>query len=303
MPRFAVERPSSLAAFLGARLPGWKKATLKRYLERGAVSVNGVVVQRGGHALAPGDEVALEEHRPSTLQGRRVGSGRAGLRVLHVDDFIIVVDKPAGLLSTSEPPDQDKPSVLSLLERELGRTGERGKAYAVHRLDRDTSGLLLVARSYKAREVIVKRWAEVEKVYVAVVQGRLDPAEGTIVAALREDKRTLDVRVDEHDKASRRTVSHYQTLFEGRGRSLVEVRLETGHKHQIRVHLASRGCPIVGDPRYGGEPRGDVRRMALHAWRLSFPHPMREERLSFESPVPSSFEALVGRAAPSGAGS
>lgn len=295
MPRFTVVRPSALGAFLGEQLPSWKKATLKRYLERGAVKVNGVVVQRASHALASGDEVEVEEHRPSALQGRTVGGGRAGLRILYVDDAVIVVDKPVGLLSTSEPPDEDKPSVLSLVERELGRAGGQGRPWAVHRLDRETSGLLLVARTRAARDALVRRWQDVEKVYAAVVEGALDPPAGTVRAALLEDKRSLDVRVAEHDPKARRAVSHYRTLATGRRRSLVEVRLETGHKHQIRVHLASRGCPIVGDPRYGTAPRDDVTRMALHAWRLSFPHPARDERLSFESRVPPSFDALVGK--------
>lgn len=293
MPRFVASGPSTLGAFLGEQLPSWKKATLKRYLERGAVKVNGTVVQRGSHALSAGDEVEVEEHRPSALQGRKVGGTRHGLRVLYADDDILVVDKPVGLLSTSEPPDEDKPSVLSLLAEELGRTGGRGRAYAVHRLDRETSGLLLVAKTRVARDELVRRWREVEKVYAAVVVGALSPAAGTIRASLLEDKRSLDVRVAEHDPKARRAVSHYRTLAEGKGRSLVEVRLETGHKHQIRVHLASRGCPIVGDPRYGHPPRGDVSRMALHAWRLSFPHPVRNERLRFESPVPSSFQTLI----------
>lgn len=293
MPRFPVERSGPLVAFLSERLPSWKKATLKRYLARGAVRVNGVVVQRGNHALVAGDEVEVEEHRPDALQGRKVGSARGGLDVRYVDEQVIVVDKPVGLLSTSEPPDEDKPSVLSLLARELGRTGASARLFAVHRLDRETSGLLLVARTRAARNALVGRWSEVEKVYVAVVEGTLDPPEGTVRAALLEDKRSLDVRVAEHDAKARPTVSHYRTLARGKGRSLVEVRLETGHKHQIRVHLASRGCPIVGDPRYGAAPRGDVTRMALHARRLSFPHPSREERLSFESSVPSSFQVLV----------
>lgn len=295
MPRFTADRPSTLGAFLGERLPSWKKATLKRYLARGAVKVNGVVVQRGSHALAPGDEVDVEEHRPDALQGRQVRGARGGLKVLYVDDSLIVVDKPAGLLSTSEPPDEDKPSVLSLLERELGRAGGHARPLAVHRLDRETSGLLLVARTRVARDLLMRRWGEVEKVYAAVVEGALDPPEGTVRVALLEDKKSLDVRVAEHHPKARRTVSHYQTLAHGNGRSLVEVRIETGHKHQIRVHLASKGCPILGDARYGAPPHGDVERMALHAWRLSFPHPVRDERLSFESPVPSSFERLVAK--------
>lgn len=291
MPRIRVSSEGPLLRLLGEELSDWKKATLKRYVERGAVRVNGVVVQRAGHVLHPGDEVELGEHRPSALQGRQLGQ-RAGLHVLFVDDHIIVVDKPAGLLSTSEPPDENKPSVLSLLERELGRSGEGGHPHAVHRLDRETSGVLLVARSRLARDHLVSSWSETEKTYVAVVEGCPAAPNGTIELPLLEDPRSLDVRIAAGDPKAKETRSHYRLLESCARRSLVEVKLDTGHKHQIRVHLRSLGCPIVGDARYHPRPtRGE--RLALHAASLAFPHPLRSERLRFDSEVPKVFRALL----------
>jgi 23S rRNA pseudouridine1911/1915/1917 synthase len=289
--RFVVEQPNSLRALLQERLPAWKPATLKRYLERGAVLVNGAPVRKATHALAAGDEVCIEERRPTAL--RATPQRGARMPIVHADPFVVVVDKPRGLLSVSEPPDEDKPSALSVLGGVLRRTGQRDDLFAVHRLDRDTSGLLLVARTKQAGAILVKRWREVEKVYAAVVEGILEPPAGTVDLPLLEDERSLDVRPAPKDPRARRAVTHYRTLKTGGGRTLVEVKIETGHKHQIRAHLKSLGHPIVGDPRYGSPGE----RMALHAWMLSFPHPGRDERLSFESPFPRSFEALL-RGAP-----
>ncbi|MFZ9887344.1 MAG: RluA family pseudouridine synthase [Myxococcota bacterium] len=291
MPRIRATGEGPLLKLLTEELSDWKKATLKLYVERGAVRVNGVVVQRAGHLVRAGDEVELGEHRPSALQGRQVGQ-RAGLRILFVDDHIIVVEKPVGLLSTSEPPDEHKPSVLSLLERELGRSGEGGHPHAVHRLDRETSGVLLVARSRLARDQLVASWSQTEKTYVAVVEGSPSSPSGTIELPLLEDLRSLDVRVAEGDPRAKETRSHYRVLDRGPRRSLVEVKLDTGHKHQIRVHLCSLGCPIVGDPRYHPRPtRGE--RLALHAASLAFPQPLRTEVLRFESEVPKVFHSLL----------
>jgi len=159
----------------------------------------------------------------------------------------------------------------------------------VHRLDRETSGVLLFAKSREVCEQVRGDWASVQKVYRAVVEGRPEPAQGTIELPLWED-RNLRVRAGDHAEA-RPARTRYVTVDHRNGRSLLEVELDTGRKHQIRVHLAAIGCPVVGDDRYGTR----ASRLCLHAFRLSLPHPRDGHRLELTAPVPRDLLAEFDR--------
>ncbi|MBN1142055.1 MAG: RluA family pseudouridine synthase [Deltaproteobacteria bacterium] len=215
-----------------------------------------------------------------------------GLVILYEDRELMVVDKPAGLLTVATVHEKSR-TVHSILT-EYFRAGcgkSRKRLFIVHRLDRDTSGLLLFAKSEEAMYRLKANWPQTEKKYLAVVHGVCEPS-GTITSRLAEDEDYFVFSTSE-DGQGRLARTDYCLLKVKRNLSLLEVVLLTGRKNQIRVHLAEIGHPIVGDTKYG--KKDDLEpRMALHARFLSFPHPFSGRRLSFEAPAPEFFSRLMG---------
>jgi 23S rRNA pseudouridine1911/1915/1917 synthase len=217
-----------------------------------------------------------------------------GLLVLYEDKDLMVVDKPAGLLSVATPTEKTRTAHFVLTEyirKGCGRSQKR--LFVVHRLDRDTSGALIFAKSEEAMFRLKERWQETEKKYLAVVHGKLEKTSGTLSSYLAEDD---DYNVYSTSDTARGRLSHtkYSVLRETKGLSLLEVTLLTGRKNQIRVHFAGIGHPIVGDIKYG-KPDDRFECLALHARSISFKHPFSKKQLSFEAEVPAFFSALVGR--------
>ena len=241
--------------------------------------MNGVPTTRFDHPLKAGDRVEIAREGAT--------SGKPTVTVIHQDDAIVVIDKSPGLLTVAT--DAEK------LDTAFVRLGEPLKApvFVAHRLDRDTSGLLLFARSEAVRDRLQQNWDALEKTYLAVVEGTPRPPEGVVENYLTEGK-NLRVHVSrENSPGAKRAVSRYRVVSSHGRYSLVEVGLETGRKHQIRVHLAGLGCPVIGDADYGAKsnPAG---RLGLHAWRLVLPHPVTGERLELESPLPAELRRVVG---------
>ena len=271
-----VRAPARLLDFLRAALPGWKRKTLEQRLRDSCVEVNGLAITRPHHELAAGDAVRVLPEG----EGRSAPIASApGLKVLHADDWLVAIDKPAGLLSV--PLDERRgQSALARVREALSRPGRPVRVWPVHRLDRGSSGVLLFARTAEVRDALQASWGEAQKTYLALVEGRPEPPQGVIDAPLFED-RSLSVRVGPRPGA-KPARTRYRTLESVRGRSLLEVELDTGRKHQIRAHLASIGNAIVGDERYGtGGPR-----LWLHAWRLVVLHPERHSVLEIVAPPP-----------------
>lgn len=282
MTSFAVEQASTLSELLAARLPSMKRTTIKDRLRDGCVLVNGVVVRRATTAVAPGDIVELRREGERAPEPGRVP-------ILHVDRELVVVDKPSGLLSVGAGRGGDK-TVLSLVGAQL-KGGDR--LFPCHRLDQGTSGVLLLPRTPEVQRFFFEHWGETRKTYVALVEGPLRDESGTVRAPLYEDPRSLAVSVRDVPDA-RDAVTHFRVLTRGARCTLVELDLETGRKHQIRVHLRHLGHPVLGDERYGD--RSLAPRLCLHARELSFPHPRTGERMTFASPVPPLFAELLRRA-------
>jgi len=218
----------------------------------------------------------------------------AGMVILHEDRDIIVVDKASGLLTIGT--DRDKSRTAHAILNDYVRKGNaksRNRVFIVHRLDRETSGLLVFAKSEEAKQFLQQNWDQTEKRYLAVVHGRLTPREGTITSFLAENSAH---HVYSTADAGQGKLSHtfYRVLRETRELSLLEIDLLTGRKHQIRVHLAEKGNPLVGDRRYG---RGNdaCPRLALHARSLSLQHPANGQRLTFSAEIPEFFTRLIGR--------
>lgn len=214
-----------------------------------------------------------------------------GLPILHEDKDIIVVEKPSGLLTIGT--DRNKSRTAHYLLNDYVRKGNpksRNRVYVVHRLDQDTSGILIFAKSEQAKKFLQENWTHTDKHYLAVVHGRLSPKEGTISSYLTENSA---LRVFSTSVAAKGKLSHtgYNVLQEGKGLSLVEIHLLTGRKHQIRVHFAEKGHPVAGDRKYGDGPLVS-KRLALHARSISFLHPFSKKQMTFDTGMPDDFVRL-----------
>jgi len=217
-----------------------------------------------------------------------------GLAILYEDKDIIVVNKPAGLLTVATERERERTAhhiLTEYIRRGCGRS--RKELYVVHRLDRDTSGTLIFAKSEEVKLRLQDRWKETKKTYLAIVHGRCEKGSGTITSYLAEDNAFTVYSTNDRVKGK---LSHtaYKVVRKTKGFTLLEIDLLTGRKNQIRVHLAGIGHPIVGDTKYGRENDRHAR-LALHARSISFQHPVSGEDLTFEAEVPPLFSTLVGR--------
>ena len=279
--RLTVKVSTTLFQFLTIQLQGWSRNTIKQRLKSGCVRVNGEQVTRYDHDLQAGDQVIVE------ASGRGAAIERPQLGILYRDRDLIAINKPAGLLSVGSPKSKE-PHALGILRDRLSRRNKSIRLWPVHRIDRDTSGVLLFATYREVREAVMKEWKVAEKTYLAIVEGCPKPAEGTIDQPLRLDPVIYQMHVGPHPNA-KRAVTHFSTERSVGQRTLLRVELETGRQHQIRAHLAWLGHSVVGDQRYGTAGA----RMGLHALRLSITKPGTNESLVYETPAPADFLALL----------
>jgi 23S rRNA pseudouridine1911/1915/1917 synthase len=273
-----------LLPWLLAALRPMSRTRIKELLHRGHVTVNGVVTTRFDHPLQPGDSVKVAHQKPLKDELAKVG-----LRILYMDEHILVIDKPAGLLTVATEGEKTRTAFALLLSHLEAH--KQGRPFVVHRIDRETSGLLLFALSGEVRDRLQKNWSSITKTYLGVVEGQPRPPKGTVRSQLRERK-SLRVHEARDAEDARLAVTHYRLLSTRAPYSLVEVELETGRKHQIRVHMADLGCPIMGDAVYGAKTN-PANRLGLHAWRLELAHPVTREPLTFTSPLPAVLQKLV----------
>lgn len=288
MRRHQVTHDSTLLAFLLAPLAYQRKAA-KSLLKFGAVAVNGRTVRQFDHSLAPGDEVVISS-RQSVEAAEKLEHAR--IHLLYEDEDLLVLDKPAGLLTVAT--DRNKTDTLYFRLREflIQRDAKRQPALnVVHRLDQETSGLVLFAKSAQIKAQLQDNWPAVQKTYWAVVEGRPPHNQETITSYLTECRSLRVTSRTYETEGSRLATTHYRVLRSASDFSLLEVRLETGRKHQIRVHLAERCGPVIGDKRYGSR-LNPWKRLALHACKLELAHPVTGKPLRFESPMPPALARL-----------
>jgi 23S rRNA pseudouridine1911/1915/1917 synthase len=270
-------------------------------LERGKVFVNDIEAELSdaSRRLRAGDVVRVWMDRPGSAR-RRTGPFESGpLHILFEDDLLIVVNKPAGLLSVPLPNRDRTPSVYSLLEDHL-RGHRHRRPFIVHRIDRDTSGLVLFAKTLRAQEAMKEQFRrrEPERVYVALVYGHPTPPAGTWRDVLVWDKTAL-IQRETHpaDPRGKEAIAEYRVIESHDHTSLLEVRLHTGKRNQIRIQARLRGHTLVGEQRYIYGPEDirpiDFSRQALHAHRLTFHHPADYRELRFEAPLPEDFVNLL----------
>ena len=285
---FTVTQPGPLLASLFTAWPDEKKKQIRTWLKFQAITVNTRPVSQFDHPLKPGDTVAVRTDRFAAPKTRLP----SGLKIYFEDAHLLVVEKPEGLLSISSPAEPEKTAYFQLTEYLRHKhPHSRERVWIVHRLDRETSGLMVFAKTAPAKEVLQSNWDTFEKCYEAVVEGRL-PAQAGILKSDLDESNPHHVAVRPKSARTRHAITRYRVLKSTAQRSLVELTLETGRRHQIRVQLAHAGCPVVGDEKYGAkcDPAG---RLGLHACFIRFRHPVTGVEMRFTSPLPKPLARLV----------
>ena len=273
-----------------------------------ALIVEGQIVS-GGRSLNPSMKVAVGQDYSITLPAPVALDAVAQdipLDIVHEDADLIVVDKPAGLVVHPAAGNLDGTLVNALLHHcdgQLSGIGGVARPGIVHRIDKDTSGLLVVAKSDKAHEGLARQFKDhsIDRLYAAIVYGVPVPAFGTVDAWVGRSDADRKKMAVHREGRGKHAVTHYRVMERLRGAAMVECRLETGRTHQVRVHMAHLGHPLIGDPVYGRDRKGfksiletlGFKRQALHAKRLGFIHPVTEEPLAFDSPLPADMQELL----------
>lgn len=279
-----VKESSELLAYAMKALDGISRNKAKAILASGGITVNRKIQRQYDFQLRPGDHVEISKRKPSAqLESKFV-------KVVYEDPYIIVVEKSIGILSMASS--HHAFSVKSVLDDYFRKQHKKCTAHVVHRLDRDTSGLLVYAKTIEAEQILEHNWRDIvtDRRYLALVSGELEQEAGSVESWLKDNKAyfTYSSPVDNGGKYA---LTHYRRLKTNGAYSLVELKLETGRKNQIRVHMQDLNHPVCGDIKYGN---GDnpIGRLALHAFRLHFYHPITGEPLQFETPWPKSFSAV-----------
>ncbi len=283
---FPVNAPVKLMEHLSASMPDRKRTFIKQLLSHNQVAVNGRPESLFDLELQPSDSVKVNfTHEFKVFNNRR-------LKIVYEDDDIIVVEKGYGLLSMGNDKKPDN-TAYSILRGYVKWTNPLNKIFIVHRLDRDTSGLMMFAKSMEAKEKMQHNWNNMvlNRVYVAVVEGEPEEKEGTVKSYLVENSR-YEVYSTDDPKKGQLAVTRYRTIQTNGKYSLLELELDTGRKNQIRVHMHDLGHPISGDTKYGAE-KSPLHRLALHAKTLRFIHPITRQIMDFSSRVPGGFMSIT----------
>jgi 23S rRNA pseudouridine1911/1915/1917 synthase len=268
--------------------PDEKKKQIRTWLKFQAVTVNGRPVSQFNHPLAIGDTVSIRSDRfaiPKTTLP-------SGIKIFFEDASLLVIEKPTNLLSIASEAEPEKTAYFQLTDYlRQSHTRSKERVWIVHRLDRETSGLMVFAKTPDAKEILQRNWDTFEKKYEAVVEGHL-PQEAGIFESDLDESNPFKVFIRPASTLTRHAITHYRLLKKNRHRSLVELTLETGRRHQLRVQLSAVGCPIVGDEKYGAKT-DPAKRLGLHSCFLRFPHPLSKQELLFTCPLPKALAKLV----------
>ena len=283
---YTVKEETPLLEFLFAAMPHRKRTSVKELLRHNSIKVGSMVTTQFDLPLQPGSEVHVNLSREwPRFYNRRV-------QLVYEDEDIIVINKGYGLLSMGNDRVKEG-TAFSILKDYVKWQDPRNKIFIVHRLDRDTSGLMMFARHPEAKDTMQHNWNNMvmERKYLAVVEGKVEQEEGVVRSYLAENSQ-YEVYSTQNPDEGQLAVTRYRVLKRGNGYSLLEVSLDTGRKNQIRVHMKDLGHPIAGDRKYGAKS-SPIHRLALHAQTLRFVHPITRREMSFTTPVPASFASMV----------
>ena len=289
---YKVNRSDELLPFL-LRKCATSRNNVKSLLTRGQVLVNGSVVTRHDCLLAKDDEVKISKTPCKVDRTKSAPSQRPikypPMKIIYEDDDFIAVDKPAGLLSVES--DKERTCAFGWVMDYLRAKDKSARPYVMHRIDKETSGVLLFAKDIKIHSMLKLHWGDsvTLRQYYAVVKGKLDKKEDTVVSYLKENVNNLMYVTG--DPTGQKAITHYKVVKEKEDYALLSVQIETGRKNQIRAQMKALGAPVVGDDKYG-DGKGPFGRLALHASALKFKHPKTGEEISVSAPCPPAFKAF-----------
>ena len=277
---------TTLLPFLIESIPQRKRTSIKELLKHNQVAINNIPTTQFDSEIHPGDTVKVNLTREFRLFYHR------RIKLVYEDDDIIVVNKGYGLLSMGTDRVKDG-TAYSIVRDYIKWQDPRNKLFIVHRLDRDTSGLMMFAKNEQAKETMQHNWNNMvlNRKYLAVVEGKVEQESGSVRSYLAETSQ-YEVYSTQNPDEGQLAVTRYRTLKCKNGYSLLEVELDTGRKNQIRVHMKDLGHPIAGDRKYGAKS-SPIHRLALHAQTLRFVHPVTRREMNFETPIPTSFASMV----------
>jgi len=280
--RLQVTESGELLEFLLAKLAPQGRNSVKSMLAHGQIAVDDRIEKQYNHPLHPGQTVTVSKTRASA------SAPLVGLRILYEDDAVIVVHKDAGLLSIATAQETEL-TAYRQLNAHVRQADPQARIFVLHRLDRETSGVMMFAKSEQVQKKMQDNWKDVvtERKYVALVEGLVKKTNGTISSWLKETS-TLKMYSSPVANDGQHAVTHYKVLRASRNYSLVELELETGRKNQIRVHMQDIGHPVAGDKKYGAKTK-PFSRLGLHARVLAFEHPTTGKPMRFETDIPKPF--------------
>ncbi|MDD2799148.1 MAG: RluA family pseudouridine synthase [Bacteroidales bacterium] len=285
--QLTVTDASELLDFLIEKSNGKSRNHMKSLLAHKQVKVGNRITSQYNLALKKGDVVTIMPNKKNEEKPL------PGMEIVYEDRYIIVINKEPGLLSIAT--DREKRgTAYSILSDYVKERHPKNRIFVLHRLDRETSGLMMFAKDQEVQEILQHNWDQAvsARAYVALVEGEINPPEDTIVSWLKEGK-TFIVHSSPIDNGGQKAITHYRTIKSNKYYSLLAVELETGRKNQIRVQMQSIGHPVVGDKKYGAT-HSPIKRVGLHAMELSFTHPVTNETLEFSTPIPRKFSTVFG---------
>lgn len=281
---YHVSKPCILLDFLFECFPSQSRNSIKSLLSSHKISVNGAPTTQFNYELVPEDIIYISS---SPIRKKT----RSNLPIIYEDEEIVVINKPSGLLSVAS--DNEKSSTAyRMMADYVQQKDKHNRIFVVHRLDEDTSGVLMFAKNSKIQEVLQDNWNDIvtKRGYYAIVEGHMDKKEDTIKSYLKKNAQNM-MYSSKKSGDGQLAITHYKVIKENKDYSLLDVNIDTGRKNQIRVHLGEKGHYIIGDDKYGN-PSNPLKRLGLHAYELSLTHPITHKKLRFFSKIPAEFEYL-----------
>lgn len=283
---YVCQEETELLTFLRKRIPSQSQHNIRAMIANSQVAVGGVPVTLFVYKLYPKDEVTVSWTRIHKHPARH------DLPIIYEDDDLIAIDKPSGLLSVAS--DREKGRTAYRLVSEYVASSHRdARIFVIHRIDEDTSGVLVFAKRHEVKEALQEHWNDIVKKrgYYAIVEGANIPESGDLVDYLLTDETTYDVRITKNKAKGKMAVTHFKKMAANEEYALLDVNIDTGRKNQIRVQLGNIGHHVIGDDRYG-EPKDPLKRLGLHAYALDFVNPLTNKEYHLNAPMPEAFKRL-----------